>query len=225
MPTSTTKGPGSVADTGTAPIARSPISQTGPVRTHEGWEVSAARSDAALRLADLTPLGKELVRAAASSAAARRLDCPFGATRREPDGSLVLGTGPDEWLILSPAGRRSEVAGELESSFERDRAGELVTVIDLTHGSVVLRLSGERAHRALEKVCAIDFSDRTTPNGSCFRSSVARLRCTVARDDLGTERSYLIESDRSSGQYLFDALREASIEFAIEVDGYLDKEI
>ncbi len=214
-----------MADTGTAPIARSPIAPKRPVRMHEGWEVSAARSEAALRLSDLTALTKELVRAAASSAAAGRLDCPYGATRREADGSLVLGAGPDEWLILSPAGRRSQLAGELESAFERDRAGELVTVIDLTHGSVVLRLSGDKAHRCLAKVCAIDFSDRVTPDGSCFRSSLARLRCTVARDDLGEERSYLIESDRSSGQYLFEALSEAGSEFAIEVDGYLEKEI
>lgn len=224
MHTSTTKGPGSVADTDAA-VARSPIKQTGPTRILAGWEVSAARSDGALRLSDLTALTKEVVRAAPSSAAARRLDCAFGSTRREADGSLVVGAGPDEWLILSPAGRRSAVAGELESAFERDREGELVTVIDLTHGSVVLRLTGAEAHRALEKVCAIDFSERVTPNGSCFRSSVARLRCTVARDDLGAERSYVVESDRSSGQYLFDALREASLEFAIEVDGYLEKEI
>jgi heterotetrameric sarcosine oxidase gamma subunit len=95
----------------------------------------------------------------------------------------------------------------------------------MTHGSVVLRLSGADAHRVLEKLCAIDLSDRSTPNGSCFRSSVARLRCTVVRDDLGQERSYLIESDRSSGQYLFDAVLDAGAEFAIEVDGYPDKEI
>ena len=54
---------------------------------------------------------------------------------------------------------------------------------------------------------------------------MARLRCTVARDDLGGERSYLIESDRSSGQYLFDAICDAGAEFAIQVDGYPDKEI
>jgi len=172
-----------------------------------------------MRLADLTPLAKTLVRGAPGSAAGLRLNCAFGSTRRDADQSLVVGAGPDEWLIFSPAETPAQVAAEHEG------AGELLTVIDMTHGSVALRLSGSDAHRVLEKLCSIDLSDRVTPNGSCFRSSVARLRCTVVRDDLGPERSYLIESDRSSGQYLFDAIRDAGAEFALEVDGYPDKEI
>jgi heterotetrameric sarcosine oxidase gamma subunit len=228
MPTSIRKELASVASAEApagSPVARSPITQRAPVRSQAGWEVSGAQADGALRLADLTPLTKELVRARSASAAALRLDCAFGRTRREPDGSLVIGAGPDEWLVLSPAGRRSQVAGELEAPSAGEGEGELLTVIDLTHGSIVLRLSGDDSPRVLEKVCAIDLADRVTPNGSCFRSSVARLRCTVVRDDLGPERSYLIESDRSSGQYLFDVLREAGAEFAVEVDGYPNKEI
>jgi heterotetrameric sarcosine oxidase gamma subunit len=155
---------------------------------------------------------------------ARRIACGFGSVHRDADGCLVIAAGPDEWLILSPAGTLADLATELEAGSEGS-AGELCTVMDLTHGSIVLRLAGADSHRVLEKLCAIDLSDGVSPNGSCFRSSVARLRCTVARDDLGSERSYLIESDRSSGQYLFDALRDAGAEFAIEVDGYPDKEI
>ncbi|HXY42856.1 MAG TPA: sarcosine oxidase subunit gamma family protein [Acidimicrobiales bacterium] len=207
------------------PVARSPITQLAPVKSHQGWEVSGARSDGPLRLADLTPLTKLLVRSARETAAGRRLDCPFGSTRRDADGSLVIGAGPFEWLVLSPAGSRAQVASDLEAPAQEGGDGELLSVIDMTHGSIVLRLSGTDSHRVLEKVCAIDFAEGVTPNGSCFRSSVARLRCTVARDDLGGERSYLIESDRSSGQYLFDALRDVGAEFSIEVDGYPSKEI
>jgi heterotetrameric sarcosine oxidase gamma subunit len=205
------------------PLARSSIAPKAPVLTRAGWEVSGCRSDGPLRLADLTPLSKVLVRADVGSPAERRLDCGFGRTRRHDPDSLVIGAGPDEWFIWSPAGTRSELAAEIES--DRGDDAKLLSVIDVTHGSVVLRLSGANAHRVLEKLCAIDLSDGVTPNESCFRSSVARLRCTVVRDDLGTERSYLIESDRSSGQYLFDAICYAGAEFAIAVDGYPDKEI
>jgi sarcosine oxidase gamma subunit len=182
-----------------------------------------------------------LVRAAPASAAGRRIACAPGSARRDADGSLLIGAGPDEWLILSPAGTRAQLATDLETgrtdaeggAVRRSPGGadtdgahsELLTVIDMTHASIVLRLAGADSHRLLEKLCAIDLSDRVTPNGSCFRSSVARLRCTVVRDDLDEERSYLIESDRSSGQYFFDALCDAGAEFAIEVDGYPDKEI
>jgi heterotetrameric sarcosine oxidase gamma subunit len=99
-------------------------------------------------------------------------------------------------------------------------ADELVSVMDVTHGRVVLRLSGEDAARTLEKICAIDLSDRVTPDRAVFCSSVARLTCVVARDDVDGLRSYLIVSDRSSGQYLFDVIADAGAEFSLSVDGY-----
>jgi sarcosine oxidase gamma subunit len=72
----------------------------------------------------------------------------------------------------------------------------------------------------LAKVCGIDLSEEVTPKGAAFRSSVAKLVTDVVRDDLESERSYLLHCERSSGQYLFDALLDAGEEFGIEVDGF-----
>ena len=102
---------------------------------------------------------------------------------------------------------------------------ELATVVDLTHAGVLFRLTGAESDRVLEKVCAIDFADTVTPDGAVFRSSVARVTTDVIRDDLAGVRSYLLHSDRSSGQYHFDALLDAGAEFNIAVDGYPEKEI
>ena len=44
-----------------SPLARSPISPAPPVAVQNGWEVSARRTGAELRLADCTPLAKVLV--------------------------------------------------------------------------------------------------------------------------------------------------------------------
>lgn len=208
------------ARTSRTPLARSPIRQRQPVTEHASWEVSRACSQAPLRLADLTPLSKVLVRADPGSAAAGVLACAFGRSRRAASGELVIGSGPDEWLLLAPAGTRPPLAAELCPD-ER----EFVTVVDVTHGRVVLRLTGAEAARTLEKVCAIDLSGKATPDGTAFRSSVARLACLVVRDDVDGVRSYLTCSDRSSGQYLFDALADAGTEFSLEQDGYPDKEV
>ena len=98
--------------------------------------------------------------------------------------------------------------------------GEMVSVIDLTHGRALLRLSGADGVGVLAKLCAIDLADTVTPNLSAFRSSVAKLVTDVVRDDLadGT-RSYLLHCERSSGQHLFDCLIDAGAEFGIDIAG------
>jgi sarcosine oxidase gamma subunit len=83
-----------------------------------------------------------------------------------------------------------------------------------------VRITGARTPDLLAKVCGIDLSERVTPDGAAFRSSVAKLVTDVVRDDLGGERSYLLHCERSSGQYLFDALLDAGDEFGIEVEGF-----
>ncbi len=51
----------------------------------------------------------------------------------------------------------------------------------------------------------------TAPSGNVGRH--------VVRDDLTGIPSYLLHCERSSGQYLFDALIEAGSEHGIDVDG------
>lgn len=228
MRSTTPKGPGSVPEAaitfaGEPLVARSsvPVPPDAPVVVRAGWEVSGMRATAPLRLADLTPIGKVLVHAARSSTFGASMSCIYGRSTRNADGHLVVGSGPEEWTVYTPIGGASPVADALLA-----RAGdEFVTVIDLTHFSTVLRLTGERAPELLARLCAIDLSDEVTPNGAVFRSSVARVAATVVRDDLEGERSYLVQVDRSFGEFLADSLMTAGHGLDIAHDGYLDKEI
>lgn len=201
-------------------VARSPISPRGPVGERHGWEVSARAGTGVLDLCDLTPFTKVLVRSGARSRAAAVLACPFGRSRRASDGTLVAGTGPDDWLLLAPAGSWPAIADEVAGIGGK----ELTTVVDVTHGGFLLRLTGEKSGRVLQKICAIDFSERVTPDGSVFRSSVARIVCDIVRDDDSGIASYLIHGDRSAGQYLFDAVVDAGSELSIGVAGYPEKD-
>ena len=198
------------------PIARSPIRPPVPVEVHWGWEVSVLRSHAPLRLADRSPLTKVLVRADADGAVAHRLRVPFGQAGRDEHGTLVVGSGPGEWLLLAAPGAAADVAGRVGSDVD-----DLVTVLDLTHGRALMRLTGAAAASTLNKVCAIDLSDGSRPDGTAFRSSVAKLATDVVRDDIDGTRSYLVHCERSSGQYLFDVLLDAGREFGIEPDGFV----
>jgi heterotetrameric sarcosine oxidase gamma subunit len=205
------------------PVARSPIAPAPPVTVEAGWEVSGRRATAtgagALTLTDCTPLTKVQLRAPMGGEVAASLGVSFGRAARDPDGTLVVGSGPGEWLLLAPPGQ----AGALEPGLEKasaQAADESVTWVDLTHGRALIRLSGSSAAGVLAKVCGIDLSDGITPDGAAFRTSVAALATDVIRDDLGGTPSYLLHCERSSGQYLFGALLQAGAEFGIEIDGF-----
>lgn len=202
-------------------IARSPIAPAPPVVRADGWEVSGLRAAAELTITDCTPLTKVQVRAPIGGQAAALLGVRFGRSARDAAGTLVVGSGPGEWLLLAPPGQ----AQALEPHAVAARApGESVTWVDLTHGRALIRLAGPRGPGVLAKLCGIDLGDDITPDGAAFRTSVAALATDVIRDDLagpdGRTRSYLLHCERSSGQYLFDAVLRAGAEFGIEVDGF-----
>ena len=201
-----------------APVARSPIAPVPPTTVEHGWEVSARRSAAELKIIDCTPLAKTLVLASTDGELARTLGVPFGHAARDAHGTLVVGSGPGEWLLLSTPGTGAAITERVEQI----KDDGLVSVFDATHGRALVRITGARAPDLLAKVCAIDFSEAATPNGAAFRSSVAKLVTDVVRDDRDGERSYLLHCERSSGQYLFDALIDAGDEYDIEVDGFVD---
>ena len=201
-----------------APVARSPIAPAPPTTIEYGWEISARSSDAELKITDCTPLAKVLVLAPMYGELARALGVPFGRAARDTHGTLVVGSGPGEWLLLAAPGTNQAVGKRVEVVQDEG----LVSVFDATHGRALIRITGPRTPDLLAKVCAIDFADEVTPDGAAFRSSVAKLVTDVVRDDSGGARSYLLHCERSSGQYLFDALIDAGDEFGIEIDGFVD---
>ncbi|MDA8283022.1 MAG: sarcosine oxidase, partial [Actinomycetota bacterium] len=139
---------------------------------------------------------------------------PMGRAARQ-GGRLVVGAGPGEWLVLGPQGQGDAIVAELGDRLAG--TGGLVSVVDLTHGRALMRLTGDAAVTGvLSKLCAVNLSDRAAPDGTALRSSVASLVTDVVRDDRDGQRSFLLHCERSSGQYLFDALLDAGADQGIE---------
>ena len=206
-------------------VARSPIAPASPEALVAGWAVSARRSSAALTLADHTPLAKVAVKASWDGSMADVLSVRFGHAARQSwglegstGGVLVTGAGPGEWLVLAAPGQQTAVVDRLEQAAAR--AEELVTVVDLTHGRALVRLTGARSPDLLAKECGVDLDATVCPDASALRSAVAGVATDLVRDDRNGTRSYLLHCERSSGQYLFDSLLDAGLEFGVEVDGF-----
>lgn len=192
-------------------VARSPIAPAPPEAVVAGWVVSGRRSAAALTLTDLTPLTKVAVRAAPRGPMADALSAPR-------PGVLVTSVIPGEWLVLAEPGEQAEILAWLEPVARGSE--RLATVVDLTHGRALIRLSGEAAAAVLAKECALDLGDRGCPDGRALRTAVAGLAVDVVRADGDGVPSYLMHCERSSGQYLFDALLDSGSGLGIDVDGF-----
>ena len=212
------------------PVSRSPIAPAPPVRVEAGWEVSGGRSDAALTITDCTPLAKVHLRAPWNGAMAKALGVPFGRCGREdadPEGSwLVVGSGPGEWLVLAPPGAAAAaaVAGWLDTVAADSAPEEFVSVVDLTHGRALMRITGPDAAELMARLCGADLHDDMAPDGAALRAPVAGVATDIIRDDIRVDGagvpSYLLHCERSSGQYLFGALVSAGESLGIGVDGF-----
>jgi sarcosine oxidase subunit alpha len=190
----------------------------GEARSPVAGQVSSRRSAEELTISDASALAKIGVRAPAGGKVQQALGVDFGRAARDEHGNLVIGSGPGEWLVLADPGTGNAVRERIEQA----AAGvdEFTSVIDLTHGRALLRLRGARSADLLAKVCGIDLSDPVTPHGAALRTSVARLVTDIVRDDTDQTPSYLLHCERSSGQYLLDALLDAGAEHRIDIDGF-----
>ncbi len=169
-----------------------------------------AAPEAGLVLDDEASTAKVLVRAEPGSPAANHLAVPYGRSRRLPDGVLACGSRPDEWTLLAEPGAAAAVVASIPP-------GVFTSVLDLTHGRAMLRLTGADSPAVLAKVCNVDLADDMTPDGAVFSGSVAKVTCDLVRDDRDGVRSYLVSCERSFGRYLFSTVADACVEFGLEV--------
>ncbi len=186
-----------------SPLSPSPLSPSRALSAREAGP-GVRESGTGVDLGDLSMLAKVLVRAPYDGAAAAVLGTRFGRTVRDPHGALVVGSGPGEWLVLDEPD--APLLPRLEALLAP--VDEFVSVVDVSHGRALMRLSGARSADVLALVCAIDLSDDAVPDGAALRTSVAGVVTDLVRDDTGG-RSYLLHCERSSGQYLLDALVDA----------------
>jgi len=211
----------------TLPTARSPITSAPPVTVVSGWEVSAKRSSAPLRLIDCTPCRKILIRAGTESAAARTLAVERGRANRDNLQCLIAGIGHEEWLMIGPPGL--SIPSHLTAN--TDGGSELVTIVDVTHARALMRIVGPDSAKVMAKLSGIDFGDRTTSDNTALRTSAAGLVVEIVRSDLPSPdhdaadlgrmfRSYLVLCERSAGQYLFNTLLDAGAEFGMDIEGF-----
>jgi len=199
-----------MADTAlTAPV-RSPLADAA-----DRLAAATRTSGGAVRLAELPFLAQVNIRLDAKGAAADTVGLALGLQLPlEPNtvvraGELTaLWLGPDEWLLVGPAGTERD----LESRIREAAGDEPVAVTDVSAQRTTLLVAGSHARDLLAHGCSLDLHPRAFGPGRCAQTTLGRTQVVlVSRDEPGSGFWVLVRS--SFALYLTDCLLDAATEY------------
>ena len=144
--------------------------------------------------------------------AALRFGLPIEPNTVAEGGEFAaLWLGPNEWLVLTPSGRETALAGAL-----RDSLGEVLSsVVDVTGGQTVINLHGPHVRDLLAKGCTLDLHPRAFGPGRCAQSLVAKASVTVRQLDDSPSFDLIVR--RSFADYLAIWIEDAAQEYGLAV--------
>jgi sarcosine oxidase subunit gamma len=114
----------------------------------------------------------------------------------------ALWLGPDEHLLLAPAGDAEAVATQLGSAL----SGIPHSLVDVSQRQVALQVSGPDAGELLNSGCPLDLDPAAFPPGMCTRTLIGKAEAILWRK---AAAEYHLEVWRSFAGYVVDWLREA----------------
>jgi sarcosine oxidase subunit gamma len=117
--------------------------------------------------------------------------------------------GPDEWLLIAPDG----LAESLTDAIEREFAGKLHALVDISHRNKAVVVEGTEAATVLSAGVPIDLSDAAFPPGSSTRTVLGKAEIVLMREKVG--HRYRIECGRSFAPYVYAFVEESGREFAV----------
>jgi sarcosine oxidase subunit gamma len=130
------------------------------------------------------------------------------------DGTAILGLGPDEWLVVGPAGAEADLVERLEARL----ADRFVAVTDVSENWTVIAVSGAKLREVLAKGCPLDLHPRTVRPGFVGQSVVVHadvILHLMADGADGQPPAAHLYVRRSFAQYLHDWLADAALEFGV----------
>lgn len=128
---------------------------------------------------------------------------PEDACRANAVGDrAALWLGPDEHLLLAPAGDAQTIATQLESAL----SGIAHSLVDVSQRQVALQVRGTDASELLNSGCPLDLDPAQFPPGMCTRTVIGKAEAVLWRK---AAAEYHLEIWRSFAGYVVDWLREA----------------
>ena len=120
----------------------------------------------------------------------------------------IFWLGPDEWLVITPAGQQAAVKADLMKALD----GVFASVVDNSSGLTMIEITGDHAADLLATDCPLDLHPRVFKAGQCAQTRLAKAGMTLAPKMDGSGFDVIIR--RSFADYLLLWLLEARKAFA-----------
>jgi sarcosine oxidase subunit gamma len=114
----------------------------------------------------------------------------------------LLWLGPDEWLVVGPAGTERAIVDEIEHAL----TGVQHSVVGVSAARAVFELTREDRHEMLSKGCGLDLHPRSWRRGMCAQTLLARVPVILQERDRATR----VFVRPSFAGYLVDWLLDAA---------------
>lgn len=120
---------------------------------------------------------------------------------------LAARLGPDEWLMLAPRRRHSDLTEKLNTAL----AAQPCSLVDISHRNQSFIVAGRCVREVINAACPLDLHDEQFPAGSATRTIFGKAEIVLLRPD--ESLTYRLECWRSFTPYVEGLLREAAREF------------
>ena len=119
----------------------------------------------------------------------------------------VYWLGPDEWLIVTPAGQQEKLRQDLLDALD----GVFSSVVDNSSGLTKIHVTGDNAAALLATDCPFDLHPREFKPGQCAQTRLAKAGMLIA--PLADGQGFEVIIRRSFADYLLRWLQDAAIPF------------
>ncbi|HSU05269.1 MAG TPA: sarcosine oxidase subunit gamma family protein [Acetobacteraceae bacterium] len=117
----------------------------------------------------------------------------------------ALWLGPDEWLLMG----LSDDAPALIATAGDAPGDEPASVVDVSHRTIAVQISGARSEEVLNAFCALDLDTHAFPVGMCTRTVFGKAEIVLWRT---APQTFWLEVARSFAPYVQGCLAEAARE-------------
>ncbi|KAF1060898.1 MAG: Sarcosine oxidase subunit gamma [Pseudomonas citronellolis] len=139
------------------------------------------------------------------------LELPVALTLVANGDTSLQWLGPDEWLLIVPAGEEFAAEQRLREALGEDRH---YAVINVSGGQTVLELSGARVRELLMKSTSYDVHPSNFPVGKAVGSIFAKSQCVIRHTG---EDTWELIVRRSFADYFWLWLQDASAEYGLQI--------